>query len=70
MHKPTVLDEIDEAELRVAKRFLLEQCRQKFGEPNATEEKTFHRIKEFARIERMVRTILESNSWKELLAVK
>jgi hypothetical protein len=70
MHKPTVLDEIDDAEISATKRLLFKQGCQKFGDPDAKDAKMFHRIKELARLERMVSAILDAKSWKELLAVR
>jgi hypothetical protein len=70
MHNPTVWDEIDEAELRVSKRLLLQQGQRKFGDPTKKEKAALTSIQEYARLERMAVSILEVNSWKELLAVK
>lgn len=70
MHKPSVLDEIEEIEIRTSHKMLLRQGRQKFGEPDRKTEAALHRIKEIPRLERMADAILTLNSWKDLLAVR
>jgi hypothetical protein len=70
MHTKTLWDEFDEAMIKTTKRYLFSLGRQKFGEPEPKDEKALNRIKEFARLERMIDRIFEINSWKELLAVR
>jgi hypothetical protein len=70
MHKMTWLDEIEEAQIKSNKRSLLSIGRQKFGEPERKDENALNRIKELARLERMIDAILEAKSWKELLAIR
>lgn len=70
MHTKTYWDEIDEALIKSTKRHLFSFGRHKFGEPDAKEEKALNRIKEHARLERMVDRIGEAASWKDLLAIR
>jgi hypothetical protein len=70
MHKPTLWDEVEEKQMQWSKRLLLRVGRKKFGDPDRKDETAFNKIKELARLDRMIDAIFEANSWKELLAVR
>ena len=70
MHRLSYWDEVEDAQIELTKRILLNQGRIRFGDPDRKNENALNRIKELARLERMTGEILRVNTWKELLAVR
>jgi hypothetical protein len=71
MHEIVGWDQIEnDARVRSARRTLLNQGRQLFGEPSPRVVSTLTTIDDPDRMERMLDVILTLKSWKALLAVK
>lgn len=79
MQESTAYDEILEegmqlgraqGELRRARRILLRQGRQRFGNPDARTEQELDAISDLDRLDRLTDAILKVESWQELLATE